>query len=270
MFTGDIQMTQTQENDVKSHFFTALKKAEELNINENMSDEEVLNLIRKCRLTDLSDGMDAIGLVNIGTMSSEMRPIRHSINFVGFAYTIKLVPTQKRTTSYENLKEYYGLGLKNYMSEEFDFWTNVANTDLKDKVLVFDAGGYPAGVIGSENTMGWTEKGASGVVIDGGVRDSYECNLEDMKIFATKRTCNHYYGRLQHVSVQEPITCAGVCVRPGDIVSADDDGVLVIPRKDAISVVKAAVPIRIFDMLLRSDHYKNLGKESDGTISFEF
>ncbi len=263
-------MDQDKKTAYTAYFMAGFKKIEELNINEDMTDEEIIKLIRKCRLTDLSDGLDAIGLVNTGTMSTEMRPIRSAISFAGFAYTVKFVPTQKHSNNFENNAQYFTEGLRNYLGGEFDYLSHIAKEPLKDKVLVFDAGGYPAGIVGSENSMGWTEQGVSGIVIDGGVRDSYECNLEGMNICATKRTFNHYYGRLECVSTQGPVTCAGVCVRPGDIVCADDDGVLVIPRKSAVRVLKVAVQIRIFDMIIRAQHYKNLGKEVDETLSVEF
>jgi regulator of RNase E activity RraA len=230
-----------------------------------MSNEELIKEIRKHRLADLADGLDALGLVNTGTMNSEMRPIREGIKFAGFAYTVKLIPAQKDVKVCDNIEEYFS-ELGNWCSDTYSFMSGITEKTAKDMVVVIDEGGYPGGVWGSEIGMNTMKKGVVGAVIDGACRDTYECNLEKVNAFCTKRTFNHVYGRLVNGGINIPIQCAGVTVNPGDIICADDDGVLVIPRDKAEKVLEFAVAIHKEDQKTRAKHYEDLGYEYDETL----
>jgi 4-hydroxy-4-methyl-2-oxoglutarate aldolase len=230
-----------------------------------MNNRELIEKIRMCRLADLADGMDAIGLVNTGTMSSEMRPLRPGISFAGFAYTVKLLPTQKEVKVCRTVEEYQA-ELGKWCSDTYSFMKGITPETGGDMVVVIDMGGYPGGIWGSENGMDTMRKGIAGAVIDGACRDSYECNLEKVNVFCTKRTFNHVYGRIVSGGVNVPVQCAGVTVNPGDVVCADDDGVLVIPRDKAEEVLKFALAVLKDDMKTRYDHYKALGFAPDETL----
>ena len=230
-----------------------------------MNDKELIKLIRKCRLADLGDGMDALGLVNRGTMNDTMRPIRPGISFAGFAYTVKLIPAQKDVKVCRDIDEYYK-ELSDWCSDTYTFNKGLTNETCEDMVVVVDMGGYPGGLWGSEIGAASMIKGVSGVVLDGACRDSEECNVEGVKVFCTRRTFNHVYGRLVNGGVNVPIECAGVAVKPYDIVCADDDGVLVIPYEHAEAVLKFAIPIMEDDQKKRARHYKNLGLAPDASL----
>ncbi|MEH7117047.1 hypothetical protein V7128_06425 [Neobacillus vireti] len=231
-----------------------------------MTDKELLSAIRKLRLADLSDGMDALGLVNKGSMSTDMRPIRPGISFVGFAWTVKLAPSEETFKPCETVEEYMALNNK-YCSNIYSFMGVMEQEDVTDHVLVIDMGGYPGGILGSENMMRFHLNGMVGAVVDGGCRDSFECNLEEVNAFCTKRTYHHVSGRMKLDGIKIPVNCAGVTVVPGDIVCADDDGVLVIPRDKAEEVVKFARAILEADQEVRTSHYRRLGYEPDYTLN---
>ncbi|UCC69487.1 MAG: hypothetical protein JSV79_06160, partial [Armatimonadota bacterium] len=89
---------------------------------------------------------------------------------------------------------------------------------------------------------------------------------EKAKVWRTRPTFNHVYGRVVNGGVGVPIECAGVTVRPGDVVCGDDDGVLVIPRGRAEEVLKFARAILEGDQRDRSGLYKALGYEPDETL----
>lgn len=239
---------------------------------QELSDDSLIARVRKCRPADLSDGMDALGLVDRGTMTHEMRPIRPGIRFAGFAYTVKLVPAKTPVKVCQNPEDYFK-ELDHWVFDivyvyEKDFTSEGGEKDdrVKDLVCVIDMSSVKAGTWGSNNSIAKKHKGLAGTVVDGTVRDTYEANLEGINAFCTKRSFNHPYGRVQYGGHNIPITCGGVQVNPGDIISADDDGVLVIPREVIAPVLHMAEMILKKDQRERSAEYKKYGIEPDDTL----
>jgi 4-hydroxy-4-methyl-2-oxoglutarate aldolase len=231
-----------------------------------MQKTELIKELRKYRCADLSDAMDALGLVNVGSMNPNMRPLRSGIEFKGFAHTVKLLPKQTPVKACKSVAEY-----KQELTKEceriYTFVNDVTTETAKDMVVVIDMGGTVGGVWGSEIAMNMMIRGIEGAVIDGGCRDSYETNLENANVFCTQRTFNHAYGRVSDCVRNVSIECAGVTVKPGDIICADDDGVLVIPFEVAEEVIKFAQLQLEEDIATRSAHYEKLGFEPDATLT---
>ena len=237
---------------------------------------EILELYKDLRLTDVLDGMDLIGLQDIGLMNKNIRSLWRDVeNFshriVGFAITVRHVPTDVRVgqNSFPNLE-----GFKKFKSEQYgrarDAWLAVAKPG---DVAVIDAGGIPeCGFIGSNNSLGWAEKGVIGVVTNGGARDTDEI----VKVKKIAVYCKNGYstrgvrpGRLIAESYNFPINCAGVLVYPGDLIVADGDGVLVVPRQRALEVGKIARKINVGDEKSRAGRFKRLGIHLDETVIVE-
>ncbi|MDR1765234.1 MAG: RraA family protein [Lachnospiraceae bacterium] len=230
-----------------------------------MTNQELIKEIRKLRCADLSDGMDAIGLVDKGTMNEQMRPIRPGIEFKGFAYTVKLFPKTEPVKACKTLDEWreeLGKGC----NDIYHFVDEITTENAKDMVIVVDMDGVRGGLWGSEIAMNMMIRGVEGVVLDGGCRDSHETNLEKAAVFCTKRTFTHVYGRVERGVLNTTVNCAGVTVKPGDVICADDDGVLVIPRERAEEVLMFARMQLEDDIATRSSHYGKLGYAHDETL----
>jgi regulator of RNase E activity RraA len=80
----------------------------------------------------------------------------------------------------------------------------------------------------------------SGAVIDGGVRDTAYLRKIGFPVFATGVTPATAVGHYRFAGSQLPVVCDGVTVHPGDIVTADNDGVVVVPREKAVQVLLLA------------------------------
>lgn len=82
--------------------------------------------------------------------------------------------------------------------------------------------------------------GCRGAIIDGGVRDTQLVLDQGFPVWCRYRTSNAMLGRFRMVGYQMPIRIGGVTINPGDIVFADIDGAVIVPRHLAMEVLERA------------------------------
>jgi regulator of RNase E activity RraA len=183
------------------------------------------NLVESFRLVEVASVSDAIEQLygKKAYMSHDMRPL-YPAKFAGPAVTVSL----RKEENTKGSKAVQGM---------MDVIDEAAPGSVY--VMVLEDGLNYAGVGGLMSTA-MKYRGLAGAVIDGGVRDTPQVARLQFPIFSRgvvpSTTINHFLVAGTNI----PVTCAGVLVRPGDIVSADGDGVVVVAKENGAEVLKKA------------------------------
>lgn len=86
-------------------------------------------------------------------------------------------------------------------------------------------------------------RGMAGMVLDGAIRDVWDIRRMGLTVYARSITPRTAVGHYATVARNVTVECGGVTVRPGDIIVADEDGVVVVPQERAEEVLKKAQEI---------------------------
>lgn len=237
-----------------------------------LNDEDLLKLYEGLRVADVSDGMDKLGLYDLGLMDPKIIPLWKDIdNFqhqmVGIAFTVRYVPTQMPRLGPDVSREEY-----NKWRDEW--YTYDSGEPYRDEIkpghiIVVDVeGDGDTGSFGSNNTLIFKKAGAAGMVSSGGMRDTDEIIKQRIPVYTDiyKRGRGIRPGRNELESYNKPVVVGGVLVHPGDVVVADGDGVIVVPREKAEDVAIAARNELELDKEARRALYRELGIPLDFTV----
>lgn len=232
-------------------------------------DQKLLELFEGIRVADTTDGMDAVGLQNVGLMDPDIRPVwkdakafRH--RFVGIAVTARYVPTHRAAAGKRPIQEY-----DDWAGDWYDKLSpETFETVLRkgSALVIDDAERADVGSIGSYNILAWKLRGMVGVVTNATARDLDEIETEGVPLYFRHPGRGIRPGRNELESVNRPVVCGGVLVMPGDVIVADGDGVVVVPRAHAADVAAYARKIIEGDKEGRRELYKKAGLPPDPSI----
>ena len=224
--------------------------------------KELLALFEPLRVADVRDGMDWMGYHHYGTLDKGIRPL-YRTKACGIARTARYIPfegpvphlTGDDYTQWSNW--YYG-NVSTYPWVE-----EIEDGDM----IVLDMSGVDVGLMGSDNTLACIKRGARGFVTNGGgIRDTDECIMQKVPVWSYFVSQKMDQARIRFLDKNVPVALGGVAIYPGDVIVADGDGVIAVPRAIARDVAKYGSRELFNDKNNRKAKYEELGWEPDETV----
>lgn len=183
-------------------------------------DENILQRLRNIATPTLANALDDIGFNGV---MNNLHPAGLGMKIVGRAVTVQEVTGP------------YG----SFSIEEFKVGHMIDAASPGDVIVVANNGSQVS-TWGGMASYSAKLKGIAGLVVDGGVRDREEIVEFSFPTFSKHMVPTPGKTRIKVLSINEPIICAGVRVRHGDIIVGDGTGVLCLPIEHVEKITEEA------------------------------
>lgn len=187
----------------------------------------------------VSDALDECGIVGV-IPAAELPPVNPGKRVVGPALTVRNAPRREQIHKAANEK-------LNTMGE-----AEAHNLAEPGDVLVIEGLTGCSNLGGQSATIGMRQ-GEIGVILDGSIRDPDQYRELGFPVWCRGYTPITGKWRLQTVEINGAVRIAGIQVRPGDLVCADDAGICCVPREQAALVLEVARKIDAGDTRRKGD-----------------
>jgi len=192
---------------------------------DTVATNDLVQRLEKLHVPVISDSLDRLG-VRGNVLAPHIRPLQRESRVAGTAATVQAIAVE--TTPEDPVETYAGIA-------------RAVETLRPGDVIVVSTchhGSYWGELIATAASL----RGAVGVVADAYARDTRALELLGFPTFVAGINAQDSVGRMDVASVGEEVECAGVVVRRGDLVLADNDGVVIVPievAEEAISEAEA-------------------------------
>ena len=198
-----------------------------------ISEIELCDRYEKLYTGAINDVLREMTLID-QALPSTILPLTLEMKVAGIAYTIRSVPHPT-------------------VGGEMELRAKMLDDMPKNCIVIWDAGNEAeASHWGEVMTASAIARGARGTVINGGLRDTLQVMSQGFPVFYRYRTSNGSLGRCKITDYNAPLRIGKVFIKPGDIIFADIDGVVVVPRKIAFEVLVRAEEIQSNENEIRS------------------
>lgn len=186
--------------------------------------QETIEAFRGIATASIADAVDQIAGTR-GYMDAAIKPRINDRTVVGPAVTVLEEATTEKVPPQHAIEAIDG-------------------SDAGSVIVISIGGEANVAVWGGLMTAGAVVNGIEGAVLDGGLRDVTEIKRDfDFPVFSRSVSPGTTVGRYRTVAANVPVTCGDVTVNPGDLIVADTDGVVVVPRDHVEAVLEASVEI---------------------------